>query len=66
MYLLALLAIRARNEYINELLLTDIELKVKNIVSQKSFLEKMGINERANILEKRMSKLESHFSTSNF
>ncbi len=36
-------------------------LKVKNIVSQKFFLEKMGINERANILEKRMSPKQKDY-----
>ena len=38
------------NEYFNK-----NNLKVKNIVSQKIFLEKMGIIERANNLSKKMS-----------
>ena len=33
-------------------------LKVKKIVTQKFFLEKMGIIERANILKKKMGKLQ--------
>ena len=36
-------------------------LKVKNIVSQKFFLEKMGIIERAKILEKRMSDKQKDY-----
>lgn len=36
-------------------------LKVKNIVSQKFFLEKMGIIERAKILEKNMSIKEKEY-----
>ena len=36
-------------------------LKVKNIVSQKFFLEKMGIIERANILQRKMNlKQKNH------
>ena len=33
-------------------------LKVKQIVSQKFFLERMGIMDRANILKKKMNKIE--------
>ncbi len=36
-------------------------LKVKNIVSQKFFLEKMGIIERVKILEKRMNVKEKNY-----
>ena len=36
-------------------------LKVKNIVSQKFFLEKMGIIERAKILEKRMNDKQKDY-----
>ena len=36
-------------------------LKVKNVVSQKFFLEKMGIIERANILQRKMNlKQKNH------
>ena len=37
------------------------DLKVKKIVSQKFFLEKMGIIERAKILEKNMSNKEKEY-----
>ena len=36
-------------------------LKVKNIVSQKFFLEKMGIIERAKILEKKMTTKQKQY-----
>ena len=36
-------------------------LKVKNIVSQKFFLEKMGIIERAKILEKKMNNKQKNY-----
>ena len=36
-------------------------LKVKNIVTQKFFLEKMGIIERAKILEKKMSNKQKDY-----
>ena len=37
------------------------KLNVKNIVSQKFFLEKMGIIERAKILEKKMNKKQKNY-----
>ena len=36
-------------------------LKVKKIVTQKFFLERMGIIERAQILEKKMSNVEKKY-----
>ena len=37
------------------------KLKVKDIVSQKFFLEKMGIIQRAKILEKKMTQQEKNY-----
>ena len=39
-------------------------LKVKEIVSQKFFLERMGIIERANILKEKMSRTELDYMSS--
>ena len=39
-------------------------MKVKNIVSQKFFLEKMGIIERAKILEKKMTFKQKNYMSS--
>ncbi len=40
------------------------KLKVKNVVSQKFFLEKMGIIQRAKILEKKMTKNQEEYMSS--
>ena len=39
-------------------------LKVKEIVSQKFFLERMGIIERANILKEKMNRTELDYMSS--
>ncbi len=45
---------------LNEFFLKE-KLEVKKIVSQKFFLERMGIIERAKILEKRMNKTQKDY-----